>query len=96
MASPIKELFYLVAGKNSLPPRESFKASSIRTAKAARFQKQGKSLPNNGVGHSGATRNWCKNICPSQQQRSARVTLSVIAFPIALQMAQIWEEKALD
>ena len=37
MASPIQELFHLVADKNSLPARESFKASSIRTAIAARF-----------------------------------------------------------
>ena len=28
------------------------------------------SLPNKGVGHSGTTRNWWGNICPSQQQRS--------------------------
>ena len=42
MASPIQELFHLVAGKNSLPPKESFKASSIRSAIAARFQRQGK------------------------------------------------------
>ena len=25
------------------------------------------SLPNKGVGHSGTTRNWLENICPSQQ-----------------------------
>ena len=31
----------MVAGKNSLPSEESFKASSIRTARAARFQRQG-------------------------------------------------------
>ena len=41
MASPIQELFHLVAGKNSFLPRESFKASSIRTAVASRFQRQG-------------------------------------------------------
>ena len=41
MAFPIQELFHLVAGKNSLPPKESFKTSSIRTAIAARFQRQG-------------------------------------------------------
>ena len=33
------------------------------------------SLPNKGVGHSGTTRNWWENICPSQQQRSARMNL---------------------
>ena len=33
------------------------------------------SLPNKGVGHSGTTRNWWENICPSQQQRSAQVNL---------------------
>ena len=41
MAFPIQELFHLVAGKNSFPPRESFEASSIRTAVAARFQRHG-------------------------------------------------------
>ena len=65
MASPIQELFHLVVDKNSLPPGESFKASSVRTAIAARFQKQERSLPSKGVGHSGTTRNWWKNICPS-------------------------------
>ena len=42
MAFPIQELFHLVAGKNSLPQKGSFKASFIRTAIAARFQRQGK------------------------------------------------------
>ena len=54
------------------------------------------SLPNKGVGHSGTTRNWWENICPSQQQRSAWVNLLVVVFPVALQMAQVWEEKALE
>ena len=40
MASPIQELFHLVAGKNNFSPKESFKASSIRTAIAARFRRQ--------------------------------------------------------
>ena len=40
-ASPISELFHLVVGKNSLPPKESFKASSIRIAIAARCRRQG-------------------------------------------------------
>ena len=40
MASPISELFYSVAGKNILPPKKSFKASSIMIAIAARFQRQ--------------------------------------------------------
>ena len=43
------------------------------------------SLPNKGVGHSGTTRNWWENICPSQPQ-SARVTVFVIVFPVALKM----------
>ena len=30
-----------VAGKNSLLPKECFKASSIRIVRAARFQRQG-------------------------------------------------------
>ena len=41
------------------------------------------SLPSKGVGHSGTTRNWWENICPTQQQRSARVNLLVVAFPVA-------------
>ena len=53
-------------------------------------------LPNKGVGHSGTTRSWWENICPSQQQRSARVNLFVIVFPIAPKMVQVWEEKALE
>ena len=51
-------------------------------------------LPIKGVGHSGTTRNWWENICPSQQQRSARVNLLVVAFPVAPKMVQVWEEKA--
>ena len=54
------------------------------------------SLPNKGVVHSGTTRNWWENICPSQQQRSARVTLLVVVFPVAPKMVQVWEEKALE
>ena len=52
------------------------------------------SLPNKGVGHSGTTRSWWENVCPSQQQRSARVNLLVVAFPVAPKMVQVWEEKA--
>ena len=51
------------------------------------------SLPNEGLGHSGTTRNWWENICPSQQQ-SARVNLLVVVFPVAPKMVQVWEEKA--
>ena len=54
------------------------------------------SLPIKGVGHSGTTRNWWENICPSQQQRSARVNLLVVVFPVAPKMVQVWEEKALE
>ena len=53
------------------------------------------SLPNKGVGHSGTTRNWWENICPSQQQR-ARVNLLGVAFPVAPKVVQVWEEKALE
>ena len=42
MTSPIQELFHLVGGKNSLPPKESFHTSSFRTAIAAGFWRQGK------------------------------------------------------
>ena len=52
------------------------------------------SLPNKGVGHSGTTRNWWENICPSQQQRSAWVNLFVNIFSVAPKMVQVWEEKA--
>ena len=51
------------------------------------------SLPNTGVGHSGNTRNWWENICPSQQQRSAWVNFLVVVFPVASKMVQVWEEK---
>ena len=54
------------------------------------------SLPNQGVGHAGTTRNWWENICPSQQQRSAWVNLLVVVFPVAPKMVQVWEEKALE
>ena len=50
------------------------------------------SLPNKGVGHSGTTRSWWENICPSQQQRSAWVNLLVVAFPVAPKMVQVWEK----
>ena len=52
------------------------------------------SLPTKGVGHSGTTRNWWYNICPSQQQRSTQANLFVIVFPVASKMVQVWEEKA--
>ena len=52
------------------------------------------SLTNKGVGHSGTTRNWWENICPSQKQRSAWVNLVVVVFPVAPKMVQVWEEKA--
>ena len=51
------------------------------------------SLPNKGE-HSGTTRNWWEDICPSQQQRSAQVNLFVIVFLTALKMEQVWEEKS--
>ena len=43
------------------------------------------SLPNKRVGHSGTTRHWWENICPSQQQRSAQVNLLVVAFSCSTQ-----------
>ena len=52
------------------------------------------SIPNKGVGHSGITRNWWENICPSQQQRRARVNIFIIVFPVAPKIVQAWEEKA--
>ena len=50
------------------------------------------SLPSKGVRYSGITRNWWENNCPSQQQRSARVNLLVVAFPVAPKMVQVWEK----
>ena len=50
------------------------------------------SRPIKGVGHSGTTRNWWENICPSQQQRSARVNLLVVAFPVAPKMVGLGGE----
>ena len=52
------------------------------------------SLPIMGVGHSGTTRNWWENICPSQKQRSAWVNFLVVVFPVSPKMVQVWEEKA--
>ena len=43
------------------------------------------SLPNKEAGHSGTTRNWWENICPSQQQRSAQVNLFVNCFSCSTQ-----------
>ena len=56
MGSPIQELFHLVAGKNSLPSKGSFKAFSIRTAITARFEGRERFLPNKGGGQSGTSR----------------------------------------
>ena len=92
MASPIKELFHLVAGKNSLPSKGSFKAFSIRTAITARFEGRERFLPNKGGGQSGTSR-LVENICSSQRQ-SAQVNLFVTVFPIAPKMVQVWEEKS--
>ena len=50
------------------------------------------SLPIKGIGHSGTTRNWWENICPSQQQRSAWVNLLIVAFPVAPKMVQVWKK----
>ena len=46
-------------------PQEGFKAPSIKTATAGRFQRQERFLPNKGVGYSGTTRNWWENMWPS-------------------------------
>ena len=93
---PFKSCFtwWLVKIVN-LPSEESFKVSSIGTAIAERFRRQGGIfLPNKGGGQSGSTRNWWEFICPSQQQRSALANLFVIVFPVAPKMIQVWEEKA--
>ena len=47
------------------------------------------SLPNKEVGHSGTTRNLWENILPFQQQRSARVNLLVVVFPIAPKLVHV-------
>ena len=59
------------------------------------FEGKEKFLPNKGGGQSGTTRNWWKNVCPSQQQ-SAQVNLFLIIFPVATKLVQVWEEKALE
>ena len=96
MASPIQELFHLVAGKNSLPPRESFKASSIRSAVAARFQRQGKISSQKG--------SWTLRDHPKlmgkylsiQAMKKCSGESFVIIFPVAHKMVHVWEEKALE
>ena len=97
MTSHIQEFFFtwwLVKIVN-LPSEESFKVSSIGTAIAERFRRQGGIfLPNKGVGHSGTTRNLWEIICPSKQQRSAWLNLLIIVFHVAPKMVQVWEEKA--
>ena len=60
------------------------------------FEGGERSLPNKGVGHSGTSKNWWENIYPSQQQRSAWVSIFVIVFPVALKMVQIQGDKALE
>ena len=52
------------------------------------------SLLSNGVGPSVTTKNWWENISLIQEQRSARVNLLVIIFPVAYKMVQVLEEKA--
>ena len=61
-------------------PQEGFKAPSIKTATAGRFQRQERFLPNKGVGYSGTTRNWWENICPSQQWWRAQMNLLYLFF----------------
>ena len=94
MASPIRELFHLVTGKNSLS--SSFKASSIRTAIVARFQRQGKISPQKG---SRTLRDHQKLVekylCIPATKKCLGESF-VIVFPVAPQMVQVWEEKALE
>ena len=94
MACPIQELFYLGAGKNSFPQKRVLKHLLSGLQKLQDFEDREIFLPNKGVGHSGITRNWWENICPSQQQRRARVNIFVIVFPVAPKIVQAWEEKA--
>ena len=89
----------------SLPIEEGVKSSSVvtRSCRALGAEKLpitrvvpslvSMSLPIKGVGHSGTTRNWWENTCPSQQQRSAWVNLLVVVFPVVPKMVQVWEEK---
>ena len=90
-----------MAGKNSLPPRESFKASSIRNAIAARFQGQERSLPNKGVGHSGTQgKIFVQKLAGKYLSIPAMKKCSgdsfVIVCPVVPKMAQVWEETALE
>ena len=53
------------------------------------------SLPNKGLGHRDHQKLVGKYLS-TPKQRSARVNLFVIVFPIAPKMVQVWEEKALE
>ena len=68
MTSPIQELFHLVASKNSqFAPKRVLKHLLSGLKQMQAFKGRERSLPNKGVGHSGATRKWWENISPSQQ-----------------------------
>ena len=95
MASPIQELFHLLAGKNSqFAPKRVLKHLLSELQYLQDFKGRERSLPNKGVGHSGTTRNFWEDICSFHQQRSPQVNLFVIVLPVAPQIVQIWEEKA--
>ena len=99
MASPIQDLFHWVAGKKKkkvCPQKRILKHLLSGLQQLQDFEGRERSLPNKEVGHSGITRNWGENLCPFQQQRSAQMNFFVIVFPVAPEMVQVWEEKALE
>ena len=77
-----------------LPPKRVLKHVLSQLQYQQDFKQREISLPNKGVGHSGTTRYWWENICPSQQQRSLKVNILVIVFPVAPKMVHVWEEKS--
>ena len=78
----------------SLTPKESFKASSIRSAIAARFQRQGKMSSQEG---SRTLRDHQKLVGKYLSIPATKKCLGesfVIVFPVEPKMVQVWEEKS--
>ena len=91
MASLIQELFHLVADKNSLPPRESFKASSIMSAIAARLQRQGKISSQYGSWILWDHQKLMGKHLSILEMKKCLGESFLIIFPVAPKMVQIWE-----
>ena len=96
MACPIQEFFTWGLVKIVFPQKRVLKHLPSGLQKLQDFEDREIFLLNKGVEHSGITRNWWENICPSQQNRSAQVNIFIIVFPVAPKRVQAWEEKALE